>query len=99
MVFSTKTKRRILKKYLNRFVKEYQKFITDYKKCQRTASNILILRNLLNLKSHKYVKYTVKPTVIHTSNNEPCITVKTPNLKKLEESGIKVTIITKEKLK
>lgn len=96
MVFSTKTKRRILKKYLNRFVKEHQKFITDYKECQRTASNILILRNLLNLKSHKYVKYTVKPTVIPTPDKEPCIAVKMPTLKKLEESGIKITFITEE---
>lgn len=55
MVFSTKTKRRILKKYLNRFVKEHQKFITDYYKCQKTASNILILRNLLNCKTLKYI--------------------------------------------
>lgn len=98
MVFSTKTKRRVLKKYLNRFVKENQKFVTDYKECQRTASNILILRNLLILKSHKYVKYTVKPTVIPAPDEEPCIAVKMPNLKKLGESGIKVTIVTGEKL-
>lgn len=96
MVFSTKTKRRILKKYLNRFVKEHQKFITDYKECQRTASNILLLRNLLIAKSQKYVKYTVKPTVIPTPDNEPYIAIKTPSLEKIEESGIKVTIITEE---
>lgn len=96
MVFSTKTKKRILKKYLNRFVKEHQKFITDYRECQRTASNILILRNLLNLKSHKYVKYNVKPTVIPTPDKEPCIAVKMPILKKIEESGTKITIITEE---
>lgn len=66
MYFSTKTKTRILKKYLHIFEKEHRKYITDYKECYRTAANILILRRLLERKAQKYSKWRVKPVLIQS---------------------------------